>query len=189
MFWYNTVQGSRKFFPAAEGEAVFSDGGCKVFECTSTTQCLHLHLYTIYKEPMYKGKLCATLDFLFSQLIVVEPPFQAQFQWFQASNLCLCLFYISWIEEFCVQIHCSAKKAHTVGGAAWVIVTILVYNRLMKGVMLFNIKSWKILDQDRILKGSLQNLRCLESVWSYSRNHIWWLFRKMASLTPNQGYS
>jgi hypothetical protein len=62
MFLYDTEQGSRKFFPAAQGEAVFSDWGYKVFECTSTTHCLHLHLYTIYKEPMYKGKLHATLD-------------------------------------------------------------------------------------------------------------------------------
>jgi hypothetical protein len=61
MFWYDTVQGCRKFFPAAQGEAVLTDGGYKVFECTSTTHCLHLHLYTNYKEPIYKGKLYATL--------------------------------------------------------------------------------------------------------------------------------
>jgi hypothetical protein len=61
-FWYDAVQGSRKFFASAQGEGVFSDGGCKVFEFTNTTRYLHLHLYTICKEPAYKGKLCATLD-------------------------------------------------------------------------------------------------------------------------------
>jgi hypothetical protein len=51
-----TVQGSRKSFPAAQEEAHFTDGGCSVFECASTAHCLHLRLYAIYKEPMYKGK-------------------------------------------------------------------------------------------------------------------------------------
>jgi hypothetical protein len=70
------VQGSREFFLAAQREAVFSDGGCEVLECRSTSHYLLLHLYTISKEPMYKGKLCATLDtFSFSHLIVVEVPF------------------------------------------------------------------------------------------------------------------
>jgi hypothetical protein len=62
MFCYDTVQGSRKFFPVAQGEALFNDGGYNVFECTSTTHSLHLHLYTICKEPTYEGKLYATLD-------------------------------------------------------------------------------------------------------------------------------
>jgi hypothetical protein len=35
-------------------------------------------LYTISKEPVYKGKLYATLDtFSFSHLVVVEAPFHA----------------------------------------------------------------------------------------------------------------
>jgi hypothetical protein len=34
--------------------------------------------HTISMEPAYKGKLCATLDtFSFSQLILVEAPFNA----------------------------------------------------------------------------------------------------------------
>jgi hypothetical protein len=72
------VQGSREFFPAAQREAVSSDGGCEVLECRSTTHDLHLNLYTISKEPVYKSKLYATLDtFSFSHLIVVEAAFHA----------------------------------------------------------------------------------------------------------------
>jgi hypothetical protein len=68
----------REFFLAAQREAVFSNGGCEVLECRSTTYYLHLNLYTISKEPMYKGELCAILDtFPFSQFIVVEAPFHA----------------------------------------------------------------------------------------------------------------
>jgi hypothetical protein len=36
------------------------------------------HTISIYKEPVHKGKLCATLDtFTFSHLTVVEAPFHA----------------------------------------------------------------------------------------------------------------
>jgi hypothetical protein len=37
-FWCGSVQGSRKFFPAAQGEFVFNAGGCWVFEFLRTTQ-------------------------------------------------------------------------------------------------------------------------------------------------------
>jgi hypothetical protein len=77
-FCYGTVQGSSEFFLAVQREAVFSDGGCEGLECKRTTHYLHLNLYTISKEPVYKGKLCATLDtFSCSPLIVVESPFNA----------------------------------------------------------------------------------------------------------------
>jgi hypothetical protein len=73
-----TAQGSRKFFPAAQGEAVSSDGGCRVLECINTTHYLqlHLHSYTIHNEPMYRG-MCPIRYFLFSHLIIAEPPFHA----------------------------------------------------------------------------------------------------------------